>query len=195
MEGSQMNSVSGKDIALLLIKKATEVEGLQNNGIMGKKALQKALYFFNLNHNIFSFKWGDYGPLSAEIQQIAGDLEANKNVIVEEIETKKEGAVIKNMKFSPENNPYFSDIKFPKEIDSTLNNVVRFIRGRSPRDLELLASVHYWAKKQESLLDEYTLDYILDKLTELKPDAGFKEADIKRAIEILESDHYLGSKN
>jgi hypothetical protein len=195
MEGSQMNSVSGKDIALLLIKKATEVEGLEKSGVMGKKALQKALYFFNLKHNIFTFKWGDYGPLSAEIQQIAGDLEANRNIIVEEIETKKEGVVIKNMKFSPESNPYFSDIKFPTEIDTTLNKVVRFIMGRSPRDLELLASVHYWAKKQEFMLDEYTVDYILDKLTELKPDAGFREADVKRAIEILESSNYLGSKS
>lgn len=190
MEWNQIG-FSGKDIALLLIKKASDVEGLQVSGIMGKKALQKALYFFNLDHGVFNFKWGDYGPLSAEIQQIAVDLEANRNIIIQEIETKKEGAVIKNMKFSPENNPYFSDIKFPDKIDLTLNDVIYFIKGRSPRELELLASVHYWAKKQEFVLDEYTVEYIFDKLTELKPDAGFKKQDVERAIQILESSKYL----
>ncbi|WP_042683963.1 hypothetical protein [Candidatus Nitrosotenuis chungbukensis] len=190
MEGSQIG-FSGRDITLLLIKKATEIEGLEISGIMGKKALQKSLYFFNLDQGIFNFKWGDYGPLSGEIQQIAEDLESNGNIIVQGIETKKEGAIIKNMKFSSENNPNFAEIKFPNEIESRLNEVIRFIKGKSPRELELLASVHYWAKKQEALLDEYTPDYIFDKLTDLKPDAGFTLQDVKRALETLGSSNYL----
>jgi len=73
-DGLRANSVLNEDIVLLLIKKATEFQGAKITGIMGKKALQKSLYFFNLKHDIFSFKWGDYGPISAEIQQIVEDL-------------------------------------------------------------------------------------------------------------------------
>ena len=72
-----MQLVSKSDTALLLIKKASEIEGLETPGIMGKKAFQKSLYFLNQHHNIFKFGWGDYGPFCAEIQQIAEDLKAN----------------------------------------------------------------------------------------------------------------------
>jgi len=76
-------------------------------------------------------------------------------------------------------------------IDSELNEIVKFTAGRSPRDLELLASVHYWAVRQQELLDEYSVDYVLEKLTELKPDAGFKKSDVENAIEILVTHEYL----
>lgn len=191
IDGLRVNSVSNEDVVLFLIKKATEFQGTQINGIMGKKALQKSLYLFNLKYDIFSYKWGDYGPISAEIQQIAEDLTSSGYVTVTDIDTKKQEAVIKNMKFVPEKNQYFSEKKFPEDIDKDLTEIVRFIAGRSPRDLELLASVHFWAVRQQDLLDEYTVDYILDKLTELKPDAGFTRKDIEYAIGILESRRYL----
>ena len=60
-----MQLVSKSDIALLLIKKASEIEGLETPGIMGKKAFQKSLYFLNQHYNIFKFGWGDYVPFCA----------------------------------------------------------------------------------------------------------------------------------
>ena len=184
-------SVSKEDIVLLLIKKATEFQGTKTSGILGKKALQKSLYFFNLKHDIFSFRWGDYGPISGEIQQIAQDLISNGNVTVEDISTLKQDAVIKNMKFSNENNPYFSETKFPDEIDKDLTEIVKFIAGRTPRELELLASVHFWAVKQQDMFDEYTVENILEKLTELKPDAGFTLKNVQEAINTLEGTGHL----
>ena len=186
-----MQLVSSSDIVLLLIKRATEIEGPEETGIMGKKALQKALYFFNQDHNIFKFKWGDYGPLCNEIQQIFMDLAASGNILIKDIPTKKQDAVIKNMKFSEEKNPNFSDIEFPLDVVATVDKVVKFISGYKPRDLELLASVHYWAKKQQFFLDKYDPEYVFEKLQELKPDAGFTLKEIKQRIETLEYNEYL----
>jgi len=186
-----MQLVSKSDIVLLLIKKASEIEGLETPGVMGKKALQKSLYFLNQQHNIFKFKWGDYGPLSGEIQQIAEDLKSNGKIIVKEIPTLKKDAVIQNMTFSQENNTSFVDIEFPPGLEDSITKVTRFLSGYKPRELELLASVHYWAKKQQFFTDKYTLEYIYDKLLELKPDAGFTQKDVEKALSILENHEYL----
>jgi len=107
----------------------------------------------------------------------------------------KQDAIIKNMKFSTEKNLYFTETQFPEEIEKDLDDIVRFIAGRTPRDLELLASVHFWAVRQQDLLDKYTTDYILDKLSELKPDAAFIRKNVEYAIETLESRGYLKAKN
>ncbi len=186
-----MQLVSKSDIALLLIKKASEIEGLETPGIMGKKALQKSLYFLNEDLDIFKFKWGDYGPLCGEIQQIAEDLKSNGKIIVKEIPTKKQGAVTQNMTFSNESNSNFTDIEFPTEWEKSITNVTRILSGYKPRDLELFASVHYWAKKQQFFTDIYTPEYLYEKLLELKPDAGFSPKDVDRALHFLEHNDYL----
>ncbi len=208
-----MQLASNSDIALLLIKKASEIEQLetpeimgkvkksnengtiskeqQTPGIMGKKAFQKSLYFLNQHRDFFKFKWGDYGPLSAEIQQIAEDLKANGQIIVKEIPTEKQGAIIQNMTFSQENNTDFSEIEFPLDLEDLIIKVTKFVRCYRPRDLELFASVHYWAKKEQFFADEYTAEYIYDKLLELKPDAGFTMKNVKDALGTLEFQEYL----
>jgi len=186
-----MQLISKSDIALFLIKKASENEKLETPGVMGKKALQKSLYFLNQDHNIFKFRWGDYGPLSGEIQQIAEDLKSSGKITVKEIPTNKEGAVIQHMTFSKESNTNFTDIEFPPDLEKSITKVTRFLSGYKPRDLELFASVHYWGKKEQLLTDVYTSDYIFEKLLELKPDAGFTQKDVEKAIHVLEYNEYL----
>lgn len=179
---------SNNSIVLRLIQKATENPSVETKGVMGKKALQKSLYFFNLKHNFFNFRWADYGPLSGEVQQIVQDLDYGKKIIITDIETKKPGIYIKNMK-STENPSDFSD--FPSDLDSSIDEIVKFTAGKGPRDLELLASVHFWAQRQQDLSDEYTVEYCHEKLMELKPDARFTQSDVERSIGILEDNQFL----
>lgn len=185
-----MNNISRQDLVLLLTKKATEKD-VDTPGIMGRKALQKSFYFLNQHDDFFTFKWHDYGPFSGELQQITKDLVSNGNISLKEIQTKKQDAIINHMTFSDDNNPYFSEEDIPKEIHSRMNQVLTLVMGRKPRELELLASVHYWAKKEQFALDSYSPEYIHGKLTELKPDAGFTMPDVIRAIETLEHFDYL----
>jgi uncharacterized protein YwgA len=184
-------NITNEDVVLAFAKKATEYQGTDNKGIHGKKALQKSMYFLNEKFHLFGFRWGDYGPLSGEIQQIAEDLIARGNITVKNVPTKKDGIFIQQMEYCAKDDSYFEELSLSKDLDSELNEVVKFTAGKSPRDLELLASVHYWAKRQQELLDEYSVDYVLEKLTELKPDAGFKQSDVENAIDTLETHEYL----
>ena len=187
----KIENLTNEDVVLALTKKATEYEGTENKGVHGKKALQKSLYFLNEKFHFFGFRWGDYGPLSDEIQQIAGDLIARGNITVTKIPTKKDGIFVQQMKYSSKDDSYFENLGIPNELDSELNEIIKFTAGKSPRNLELLASVHYWATRQQDLLDEYSVEYVLEKLTELKPDAGFKQSDVESAIETLVTHEYL----
>ena len=175
-------------IVLRLIQKATENPNVKSKGVMGKKALQKSLYFFNLKHDCFNFRWADYGPLSGEVQQIVQDLDSGNKIDIKDIETKKPEICIKNMQYV-ENSADFSD--FPSDLDFSIDEIVKFTAGKEPRELELLASVHFWAQRQQDLSDEYAVEYCHEKLMELKPDAGFTRSDVERAIEILEDNKFL----
>ena len=179
---------SNNSIVLRLIQKATENPNVDVKGVMGKKALQKSIYFLNLKHGFFNFRWADYGPLSGEVQQIVQDLDSGNKITIKDIETKKNNIFIKNMQYV-DGSMDFTD--FPIDIDESLDNIVKFTAGKGPRDLELLASVHFWAQKQQDLTDEYTVEYCHEKLTKLKPDAGFKITDVERAIETLEDNDFL----
>ena len=82
---------------------------------------------------------------------------------------------------------------FPEDMDTTLDHIVDFIEGKSPRDLELLASVHYWAQRQQYQTSGYDAGYIHKKLTELKPDAGFTRDNVEWALQKLEKDQFWPS--
>lgn len=179
------NNFTKEDVVLSLINKATNFESAEHKGIRGKKALQKSLYLLNQKFGIFGYRWGDYGPLCGEIQHIAEDLISKGDVSITEIPTKREEAVIQHLQSS------ISDVSIPDSIESEIDNIVSFVADRTPRDLELLASVHFWAVRQQELMDGYSVEYVLEKLTELKPDAHFTQKDVEYAIDVLETHEYL----
>jgi hypothetical protein len=179
------------DIALLLIKKATHNKDAEKPGVMGRKSLQKSLYFLNNHHNKFHFKWGAYGPTSELIQQISVDLMAGVRVSVEEIPDKK-GFIIENMTITQEGNDYLSHVKFPPDLEQYVEKVIQFLTNRDPRELELLSSVHCLAKCRQLYDGEkYTADYIYKTFDDLNFDTSFALKEIQYAITTLESNGYL----
>lgn len=186
-----VEKLTNEDIVLLLVKKGTEHPKVKIKGIQGKKALQKSLYFFNQNQGLFSFRWGDYGPLSNEIQQIVDDVIRKGSVNITQVPTQKEGIFIQQLQYSNENNSYFEDVSIPDNINRNLDEIVDFISEKTPRELELLASVHFWATRQRELMGEYSTEYVLEKLTNLKPQAQFTRGDVESAIDTLEEQNYL----
>lgn len=93
-------NITNEDVVLALVKKATEYPAVGGKrGVRGKKALQKSMYFFNQKIRRFSFRWGDYGPFSQEIQFIAADLVEMGSIGIERIPTGKKGAVIGHMTY------------------------------------------------------------------------------------------------
>lgn len=180
-----MTTVSNDSIVLRLIQKATKHP---NKGVMGKKALQKSIYLFNLNHSSFYFRWADYGPLSGEVQQIVQDLDSGNQISITDVQTKKPNLFVKKMAYV-EGSDDFTD--FPPDLDEKLDDIVKFTADESPRELELLASVHFWAQRQHDLFGKYTAEYCHEKLTDLKPRAEFTIVDVKRAIKKLVNNKFL----
>ena len=180
-----MTTVSNNSIVLRLIQKATENS---DKGVMGKKALQKSIYFLSLSCSSFYFRWADYGPFSGEVQQIVQDLVSNKNILIRDVETKQPHMFIKKMTYV-DGSSDFED--FPHVLDVALDGIVKFTAGKSPRELELLASVHFWTQRHHNSSNEHLAEYCHEKLTDLKPDAGFKISDVEQAIEKLVDNEFL----
>lgn len=179
-----MMMASNTSIVLRLIQKAAANQKTAARGMPGKKALQKSVYLFNLEHGYFNFKWADYGPFSAEVQQIAHDLAYCGKINIREIPTKKEGAVIQSMQYVKD----FGTLEnFPSDMDATLERIVGFIEGRKPRELELLASVHYLAQRQLQQAGTYDTESVHQLLSKLKPSAGFTLGDVGEALQALKA--------
>ncbi|WOV93764.1 MAG: hypothetical protein R1F52_03810 [Candidatus Nitrosoabyssus spongiisocia] len=181
-----------ESIILQYIKKATDNSRVNKRGVLGKKALQKCMYFFNLNENYFYFKWADYGPFSKELQNIAGFLIDSEKINVEKEKTGKKNAITQILTFKDETKIYD---KLPENVNAKIDEIIKFSSGLNPRELELLASVHFWAEREQGYLEKYTSEYILEKLTDLKPDAGFKKDDVEWAIEKLEDNGFLAKND
>ena len=177
-----MELYSNKSIVLSFIRKATEDH---SDWQLGKKALQKSLYFFNLNDNShFSFRWANFGPMSSEVQQIVYDLEAVKRIEITPVQTKKPGAALHVLKYIQK----VPSSEIPPDLNEMLNNTMKFVAERNSRDLELLASVHYWAKRSDG---KDVVTYVHQMLTELKPKAKFTKTDVEKAIQELKKHRIL----
>ena len=167
---------------LRLIQKTTEKHPEWK---LGKKALQKSFYFFNLKHNTFSFKWANFGPMSGEIQQIVRDLDAAGRIKIEPVRTGNSNAVLQSIKYVSNNHTLI----IPSELDNKLDDTVQFVAEKDSRTLELLASVHFWAIRNHN--DEDVTEYVHHILDELKPDANFTKEDVEFAIHTLKEQHLL----
>lgn len=172
---------SNRLIVLRLIQKATED---YPDWTLGKKALQKSLYFFNLTSGRFSFRWANFGPISGEIQQIVHDLNAVGRIKISPVQTGKPNAFLHSVKYV-EKTPR---LETKPDLDESLDAIMKFVAGRNSRELELLASVHFWAERSDT---EDTTEYIHGMLEELKPEAEFTKTDVKRALDELKANHFL----
>ena len=172
---------SNKSVVLRLIQKAAEK---YPSWELGKKALQKSLYFFNLKSGRFNFRWADFGPMSGEVQQIVRDLEAVGRVKVDRIETKKQNAFLHRVEYVQKE----PQLEVSSDLDESLDATIGFVAKRSSRDLELLASVHFWAVKSDG---KDTVEYVHRMLEELKPDAKFTKENVEGAVLKLRKNGFL----
>ena len=148
---------------------------------LGNKALQKSLYFFNLEHNRFNFRWADYGPFSGEVQQIAHDLGAVGKTEIKDAETRKPDIPFKGIKCVPEH-----QFTIPQELDAALEKIIKFISGKSARELEFYASVHFLAKTDH---DGDTAAHVHKILKDIEPDTSFTLEDVSMALGVLDNNN------
>ena len=152
--------------------------------IIGNKTLQKSLYFAGPDNGLFRFRWQDYGPYSGEAMQIACDLVATGRLAITKSDMKVAGMARKGMTYV--SRP--PDFEVPRLIEAAIGNAVKFAAGRSPRDLELLASVHFWARRVNR---EEAVKYSCQMLDGLKPYSVFTSEEVAWAVKCLATDGFL----
>ena len=172
---------SNRSVVLRLIQRATED---YPDWTLGKKALQKSLYFFNLKSGRFSFRWADFGPISGEIQQIVHDLDAVGRIKISPVPTGKPNAFLHSVEYVKKT----PSLETAPDLDESLDATMKFVARRSSRDLELLASVHFWAKRSDA---GDKAEYVYGMLEELKPEAKFTRADVENALRELKENWLL----
>ncbi|CAI9831753.1 hypothetical protein IBTHAUMO2_400004 [Nitrosopumilaceae archaeon] len=180
------------DLVLRLVQKASP------GGVEGKKALQKMIYFFTLEQGGLYYRWANYGPFSPELHHIVVYLLRAGKIRAEPVPTGKPGATISRMTYPvPEGGDHndAAPVRIPDDLERELDSVLEFAgrvdRKRQPRELELLASVHFLAASRRKRDGGYVAERIHGHLAALKPKAGFDLDDVKRAIRILEDESYL----
>ena len=152
--------------------------------IIGNKTLQKSLYFAGLDNGLFRFRWQDYGPYSGEAMQIACDLVATGRLTITKSEMKVTGIARKGMTYV--SRP--PDFEVPRLIDAAIGRAVKFAAGRTPRYLELLASVHFWARR---VGQDDAVKYSRQMLDGLKPYSVFTSEEVAWAVKCLAENGFL----
>ena len=159
---------TNKDYAVL---KAVEVFGT----VRGRKALHKVLYFADLKTHMFKYQWYKYGPYSPDLAPKITNLML-KSLKVEEHNS---GSITRyDMSLAADGRALLEHGKH-EEIDSAVEWAHRLLADMPPREMELMASVHYLDSCVEEQGEVYGL------MQRLKPDANFTEKDVERALQFL----------
>jgi len=151
--------------------------------IPGKKALQKVMYFANLENPLFSFEWNKFGPYSEELKYTfdAALMAEQIDVEPEELMTRKGQQF--NMKLSQQGQRLIEAIPPDEPTENGINFAYELLNEKNPRQMELLASVHYIVSNSNSEIDP---EEIYETIDLLKPNAGFTLEDVQEALAELE---------
>ena len=165
-----------KDYAVL---KAVEAFGT----VRGRKALHKVLYFANLKTHTFKYQWYRYGPYSPDLVYKIADHVSDGSLDVE-----KGGSVGKTRYDMSLSSTGRKMLKYGpyKEVDSALGWARGLLGDMSPRDMELMASVHYLVWRGHERGEVHGI------MHNSKPESGFTKDDVERALRFLDGKGLLG---
>jgi len=162
--------------------------------VKGKKALHKIIYFTNLQTEDFLYRWNNYGPYSEEVQQFYEDASIDNIIKVRE-ESLGGSATQYNMSLDQSGKKMLEELANNKNINhdrilSAINSSYELLNGMSPREMELLASVHY-VTTYDPNQDSRRIWEIIDKL---KPESNFSLEEVEGFLTILCNNHLIQNK-
>ena len=131
----------------------------------------------SLNQQLFSYKWNKFGPYSEELKYMLDDAVLEDLISIKPRDLQIKGALQFNMKLSDYGKRIAKDVRIDNEITQSVEFVYKFLSSELPREMELLASVHYIISK----LNDGDEEVIHKILTRLKSEAGFNLSDVQRA--------------
>ena len=146
--------------------------------VQGRKALHKILYFADLQTRMFKYQWYTYGPYSPELAYKIADHVCDKSLNVAEDDSG--GMTRYDMSLSA-SGAKLLEMDSHHDVDSALARTHALLRDMSPRQMELLASVHYIG------ICGYERREAGQILHDLKPASDFADNEVEWAIKLLEN--------
>lgn len=151
--------------------------------VPGKKALQKVLYFSNLKSNVFNFQWNTYGPYSEELQYLYDDAYLENVISVNKTPLQFTMGTQYDTTLSDKGKTYLKSLSKEPNIKKAVDFAYCLLKDKTPREMELLASVHYIASYE----DTTNSTKIWEIINELKPKAHFTKENVKEAVSELKA--------
>lgn len=168
MGSLRSDSRNKKEYAVL---KAVEVFGTVKN----REALSNILYFADLKRHTFDYRWCAYGVCSPELEP-----KISYHVYFSfDVKGKREEKSEHDLSLSAQGVRLLGNNRH-EEIDAALDWAHGLLDGMSPRQMDLLASVHFLSAcgNERSAVHEIVL--------ELKPVVEFTAGEVEWAMEFLE---------
>jgi len=175
-EGKRMYEKE-KAIILYLLKRI--------KNIPGRKAFQKLIYFISEKIPLsFDFRLYWFGPYSRELSNVLDDLILRNLVVI------KSGDSYPQITLT-------NELSVEKFIASNLSSnerryiedIVEIFKNCSPRELELLATIHFICKHTYGI-EKLTDDEIVKIVKSIKG-AKFSDDEIRKAIEFLKKNKMI----
>ncbi len=155
--------------------------------ILGKKALQKVMYFANLDLDLYSFQWNRYGPYSEELNYLFEDAVVDELIEIDQQDLLIRNGTQWNMSLSGNGINLVESKKISPEVKRAVDLAYDFLSGKSPREMELLASVHFIVRSSRNSDAEY-VSGIIDTL---KPYSHFALGEVVASITELRRHNLL----
>ena len=176
------------------------------NGFEEETSLQNIVYFWEqLAHSDefeldYHFKWDSHGPYSPKLSEHirrAIILDFLKKVLVKN-KSLVNASLPPKILYKPAANLQRFEKKYTltKSEQHALNRLAQFCEGRSSRELELLAAIHYFLHEISSLSHDMDLlkdvkTIVFEKIDSYKP-KGFNKAEKETAWNYLKTCEFVG---
>lgn len=168
VEAFQSDSRSRKEYAVL---KAVEVFGT----VKSREALSSILYFADLKRHTFNYRWCAYGVCSPELEPMI-----SYHVYFSfDAKGKREEKAEHDLRLSARGVRLLGNNRH-EEIDAALDWARGLLDGVSPRQMDLLASVHFLSSCGNGRIK------VREIMLEMKPVVVFTAGEVEWATEFLE---------
>lgn len=154
----------------------------EKEGYFGRTALMKILYFLQEFGGVdlgYDFSLYNYGPFDSEV---LSDLDTAKVFSAVKVSVRHSGGYQIEPGEELERAEGFA-AAFLTENGTAIDKIVGDLRGKSAKELELLATIHFVWRDQSERPDDISVDKIIERVASLKPE--FPEPRIQSAIKDL----------
>ena len=152
--------------------------------IPGRDAFHKINYFINLKTDIFIYTWRNWGSFSPEIQQYFDNAYLDHDIAIIEHEL-GDSSIQFDIKLDNSGLKILENLRQQngsnkKTIDDAIDFAYDLLNGKTPRQIEILAYVHYIY-----LYGSSTVEGIWKTINKINPSANFTQDDVQNALNKL----------